>query len=590
MHRNEILEHLRENPQVSVLVIGAGINGIGVFRDLALNGVDVLLIDRGDFCSGASSASSHMAHGGIRYLENGEFRLVREAVRERNRLIENAPHIVHPLPTVVPIFKLFSGLLNAPLKFFNLLNRPAERGALVIKIGLMLYDAFTAGQKTVPPHTFEGRQKSLEKYPQLNPDIRYTATYYDGQILSPERLAVELALDAEAEGPHARALNYVSLVSVDGDKVILRDEIDLPPSNPSTSSGQALSTLNLQPKIIINAAGPWIDPVNAALGLSHRYIGGTKGSHLVLDHPELRAAIGANEFFFENQDGRIVLIFPFHDKVIIGSSDIPIENADEARCTDEEIDYFIGLVARVFPGIHVSREQVVFRFSGVRPLAYSSAKTTGQITRDHAIHEDRFGDIPVYSLVGGKWTTYRAFAEQVTDRVLAALGRSRSASTRSLPIGGGRDYPTDGESRAKFIQKVAEETGLEGPYAQQLFERYGTRALEIAKFICMDEQHTYASAHISSHPLVRFESVAESVTHRREVEFLVEHEKAVHVDDILLRRSTLAWLGEATLPLIEALAESMGNILGWEDAQKKAEAQRALDILRDKHGLFFQGE
>ena len=113
--RSEILEQLRENPNVSVLIIGAGINGIGVFRDLALNGVDALLIDRGDFCSGASSASSHMAHGGIRYLENGEFRLVREAVRERNRLIENAPHLVKPLPTVVPIFKIFSGILNAPL-------------------------------------------------------------------------------------------------------------------------------------------------------------------------------------------------------------------------------------------------------------------------------------------------------------------------------------------------------------------------------------------------------------------------------------------------------------------------------------------
>src|SRR5512137_1727097 len=106
MDRSEILSSLKENPNVSVLVIGGGINGIGTFRDLAINGVDVLLVERADFCSGASSASSHMAHGGIRYLENGEFRLVREAVQERNRMIENAPHIVHPLPTTIPIFRL----------------------------------------------------------------------------------------------------------------------------------------------------------------------------------------------------------------------------------------------------------------------------------------------------------------------------------------------------------------------------------------------------------------------------------------------------------------------------------------------------
>src|SRR5688572_10093909 len=119
MKRGDILAALRRSPEVSVLIVGGGINGIGTFRDLALNGVDVLLVERGDFCSGTSAASSHMAHGGIRYLENGEFRLVREAVQERNRLIANAPHLVKPLPTTIPIFKRFSGLLNAPLKFFR---------------------------------------------------------------------------------------------------------------------------------------------------------------------------------------------------------------------------------------------------------------------------------------------------------------------------------------------------------------------------------------------------------------------------------------------------------------------------------------
>ncbi len=574
MKRSDILAGLRQKPQVSVLIVGAGINGIGTFRDLALNGVDVLLVERGDFCSGASAASSHMAHGGIRYLENGEFRLVREAVRERNRLLENAPHVVKPLPTTIPIFKFWSGLLNAPLKFFNLLDRPAERGALVIKLGLILYDAFTTGQGSVPPHTFAGRRQSLERYPRLNPEIQYTATYYDGQILSPERLAVELMLDGEAEGPHARTLNYASLAGVSGNKVTLKDEL----------SG---STFDVTPDLIVNAAGPWIDSVNTSLGLSRRYIGGTKGSHLVLDHPELRRAIGESEFFFENSDGRIVLIFPFHDKLIIGTSDIPIENADEARCTAEEIDYFISLVARVFPDIHVGREHIVFQFSGVRPLPYNDAhlpprgssgavwraapgKMTGQITRDHTIHIDSIGTIPVYSLVGGKWTTYRAFAEQVTDKILDVLGRVRNANTKTLAIGGGRDYLLTGNARIEFVKKVVDEFGLQAGRAEKLFERYGTRTLAVARFIRADRD-------------MLLDSVPDWT--RREVLFLVEREKAIHVDDLLLRRSTLAWLGNVTLQLVEEFAEIMGNSLGWTGEQKKAEVQRAAAIMRDRHGV-----
>ena len=557
MERSDILAGLKHSPQVSVLIIGAGINGIGTFRDLALNGVDVLLVDRSDFCSGASAASSHMAHGGIRYLENGEFRLVREAVQERNRLIENAPHVVKPLPTTIPIFKFWSGLLNAPLKFFNLLDRPAERGALVIKFGLLLYDAFTRGQGTVPPHKFTGRRKSLALYPRLNPKIRFTATYYDGQILSPERLALELVLDAEAEGPHARALNYVSVAGFRDGKVMLQDHL-------------TAATFEVAPRLVINAAGPWIDPVNAGLGFSHRYIGGTKGSNLVLDHPELRDAIGRHEFFFENNDGRIVLVFPFHDKVIIGSSDIPIENADEARCTPQEIDYFIGLVARVFPDIHIGPEHIVFRFSGVRPLPYSQAKTTGQISRDHAIHTDRLGDLPVYSLVGGKWTTYRAFAAQVTDKALSTLGLARRADTKTLPVGGGRDYPWTGLAQVGFIKHIADETGLGNFQPRRLFERYGTRALEIARFISAGPDRPLATLPDWS---------------LREVLFLVEREKALHIDDLLLRRSTLAWLGSVTRPVVEELADVMGDILAWNPGHRQAELRRALDLLKDRHGL-----
>jgi glycerol-3-phosphate dehydrogenase len=561
MNRNEIFNSLKNKPKVSVLIVGGGINGIGTFRDLALNGVDVLLVEKGDFCSGASSASSHMAHGGIRYLENGEFRLVREAVHERNRLLQNAPHVVKPLPTTIPIFKRFSGLLNAPLKFFGVLDKPSERGSLIIKLGLMIYDAYTGRHRTVPRHEFLSRKDSLAKWKQLNPEIVNTAVYYDGAILQPERLAIELILDAETENPQAGALNYVSMVGGNEDMIILRDEL-------------TDESYDVQPKLVINAAGPWIDFANRKLGLSTRFIGGTKGSHIIVRHAELRKAIGENEFFFENEDGRIVLIYPYFDCVLIGTSDIPIEHPEEARCTDEEIDYFLSLTHRLFPGLSLSREDIVFQFSGVRPLPHSTAKTASQISRDHSI-EVLSGDwtnlrFPVYSLVGGKWTTFRAFSEQATDKALAYLGLSRQKDTRSLQIGGGRGYPSDPGEMQRQIESLSAWTGVSRERLKALFERYGTRAEAIATY--MNGGTDFILTSLPDFTL-------------REIIFLVQHEKICHLDDFVLRRSLLAMLGRVTREMIEELARALGNVLGWNAEQKEAEVARTLSILAERHGV-----
>jgi glycerol-3-phosphate dehydrogenase len=561
MNRAEIFSHFKNNPEISVLIVGAGINGIGTFRDLALNGVDVLLVDRGDFCSGASAASSHMAHGGIRYLENGEFRLVREAVQERNRMIKNAPHIVRPLPTTIPIFKYFSGLLNAPLKFLGWLDKPSERGSVIIKLGLILYDAYTGRRRTVPRHQFQSRSASLNRWKKLSPEIVNTATYYDGLISNPERLAFELVLDAEADNVNVHAINYVSMIGGNNDVVILRDEL-------------TDETFELHPKLLINAAGPWIDFANYNLGLSTRYIGGTKGSHLVLDHPELRAAIGEHEFFFENKDGRIVLIFPLYDRVLVGTSDIRVEHPDEAVCTDEEVDYFIEMIARVFPTVNVTPEHVVFRFTGVRPLPSSSAGSTAQVSRDHSI-EVLSGDwtslhFPVYSLVGGKWTSFRAFAEQVTDKALEFLGKTRRRNTRELPIGGGRGYSTDSHEQKRQIDGIAAWTGLDKERLQALYSRYGSRAEAVATFV----------KRAADEPL---KSLPEYT--RREIAFLGLHEKIQHLDDLILRRTMLAMLGRLSKERIEELAEVLGDCLGWKKEQRTAETARTLRLLGDRHGV-----
>lgn len=558
--RSEIITRLKNAPKVSVLIVGAGINGIGTFRDLALQGIDVLLIDRADFCSGASAASSHMVHGGIRYLENGEFRLVREAVQERNRLIENAPHLVKPLPTVFPIFKWFSGLLNAPLKFLGLLNRPAERGAIVVKIGMWLYDAYTRGQGTVPRHRFMGRKASLEKFPQLNPDIVFTGTYYDGAMPSPERICMELIADAVQASPDALALNYVSLQGCEGGQVSLRDEL----------SGEEIK---VEPLVVVNAAGPWIDLANQRMGMKTEFIGGTKGSHLILDHAELRAAIGEHEFFFENEDGRIVLIYPLMDKVMIGTSDIRIQDPDEARCTEEEVDYFFAMLKRVFPKIELERSQIVFHFSGVRPLPFVPEGSTGQISRDHSILEsppDAPHPFPIYSLVGGKWTSFRAFSEQVADKVLAHLGKERKMHTRSLAIGGGAEYPQTLDAREAHISTLAGESNLSAERCETLFERYGTRASEIITSITAAEDA----------PLTGLPGYSSG-----EIRTLIEHEHVEHLDDLILRRTMIAKLGLLTVEALEALADVLGEAKGWTQAERAEEIERSKAILLDRHGV-----
>ena len=560
MKRQQIIDRIHGNPDVSVLIVGAGINGIGTFRDLALQGVDVLLVDRSDYSSGASAASSHMVHGGIRYLENGEFRLVREAVQERNRLIENAPHLVKPLPTTFPIFKWFSGIFNAPFKFLGLLDRPSERGALVIKIGMTLYDLYTRAQATVPRHKFTLRKESLAKYPKLNPGIVCTGTYYDAAMPCPERICVELINDAERETPQAMALNYASLESASGSSVTLRDHV----------SGE---TLTVKPRIVVNAAGPWIDNANKAMGKHSRFMGGTKGSHLVLDHPELRQVIGDHEFFFENKDGRIVLIFPLMDKVLIGSSDIRIDDPDSARCTEEEIEYFIEMVGLVFPGIEINRSQVVFSFSGVRPLPHSEAGFTGQISRDHSIQVLEAGnglDVPVYSLVGGKWTTFRAFAEEVTDKVLGYLGRERIEHTADLPIGGGAGYPKTDDARREWLAKMAAQTGIPPEKPALLFERYGTRAKEFAEFIASGTDRAFE--HLPGYSY-------------REIVYIARNESVVHLDDLLLRRSLIAMLGLLTPEGLDELAEAVGEGLGWTAAVQAAEIQRTTELLADMNGV-----
>jgi glycerol-3-phosphate dehydrogenase len=379
---------------------------------------------------------------------------------------------------------------------------------------LLLYDAYTR-DRAVPPHRFFNRRQALAQFPQLNPDVIAAARYYDALMPSPERICMDLLADVRQDNPEATALNYVKVTGLQANgvregRVTLRD-------------GLSEEEFTLAPKVIINAAGAWIDRVNALLGAPSRYIGGTKGSHLILDHPGLRQAIAGHEFFFENTDRRIVLICPLQDKILLGTSDLPIQNPDEAECTEEEIEYFFEMTARIFPAIRLQRAHIVHRFSGVRPLPVSAAKSAGQISRDHQIIETppaAARPFPILSLVGGKWTTFRAFSEQAADRVLGILGKARRVSTAGLPIGGGRDFPRAPAERLAWIANACAKTGISPERMDVWLTRYGTRALELAAVPRADD---------APHPDYPGYSVGE-------IDWLVNEEQVAHEDDLRWRR------------------------------------------------------
>lgn len=577
--RNSV-HNLRLRPHAKVLVVGGGINGVGTFRDLALQGVDVALVERGDFCQGASGASSHMIHGGIRYLENGEFRLVRESVVERNRLLKIAPHYVKPLQTTIPIFSTFSGILSAPLRFLThkQQGRPKERGAFLIKLGLSLYDSFSRDGGSVPRHQFRGHKRALAELPDLRPDIKYAATYFDASVHNPERLTLDVLQDGEkagqakpgaaaGQGSTARASNYLSLQSMNsrpnpgtgkGGTVRLRDEL----------TGEEF---DFTADVIVNTTGAWVDLTNEAMGTTSSFMGGTKGSHIVLDSPELLAACRGREIFFEHTDGRIVLIYPMGDRVLVGTTDVDADMSQDAVCTDGEIDYFFDLVGHVFPSIPVTRNQIVYTFSGVRPLPRHDATQPGFVSRDYRIETRRpaptgTGAV-VLSLVGGKWTTFRALAEHLTNDVLAELGMHRKVSTAQLPIGGGAGFPADDAGVQRWL-KAHMGHGRDADRTAALLTRYGTRAEAVMEYLDAGPDRLLHST--------RELSV-------RELEFMAAHEQVGHLVDVLIRRTSLAFRGLVTGELLNEVAEILSVPLQWDAAARSAEISHAQEVLQRLH-------
>ena len=560
-HRASRLDALACRQRTTVLVIGGGINGISTFRELALQGLDVVLVERGDWCEAASGALSRMIHGGLRYMETGEFKLVRESLLERNRLLANAPHLVSPLPTTVPLFDYTSGITSAVQRFLGLTEKKARRGGVIVKIGLTLYDLFAA-PSPMPKHRFAARAATFRRWPDFNPSIACSATYYDGQISQPERLGLEMVQDALAANPSALAVNHVRMCGVREGRVLLED---LP-------SGRRFA---LQPEVVVNATGAWIDFANATLSPPEaeprRLIGGTKGSHLIVENRRLFDALGDEMVYYENQEGRVCILFRYFDRVLIGSTDIPVTDPDGLRCEDDEIDYILQSVRLIFPDLPIRREEIIYTFAGVRPLPVSDARMAGRISRDHStpvVPATAERPFPIYCMVGGKWTTFRAFGEQVADKVLAALKRPRTVATTDLAIGGGAGFPTGLEARAAWVAACARDSGLAVARIEELLGRYGTRARSMALDL----------GRAGETPLAGLASFS-----RQELASLACHEDVETLADLLLRRTPIAITGRLTLRVAEEAADILATLKGWSPAERDQHLDAFIARLTSDH-------
>ncbi len=557
--RAQALKLLQSGQSGDVLIVGGGINGVGVLRDLAAQGVAATLVDMGDFASGTSAAPSRLIHGGIRYLEQGEFKLVRESVEERDRLLLNAPHQVKPLKVWVPALSWAGGTLQAALRFMRLVKDPGPKGALILKFGLAFFDSFSWQHRSMPKHRLIKRDEALKTLPGLTPETRIVAEYYDAKIESPERLTMELVADAEKDCEGTLGVNYVKLVGLENGEAVLYDEI-------------GDTTVRRRFRLVVNCAGAWIDGVDANLGIAESLVGGTRGSHLVLNRPDLSAALGETMLYFETPDHRACLIYALDDgHVLLGTTDLRTEKPDDRDTTEAEIDYLFDVLRSVMPNANCTRDDIAFAYAGVRPLPHTMDGASGAISRDHVLkvyEPEGTRDMPVLTLIGGKWTTYRACAEQIADVVLKRIRQPRKVKTEAIAIGGGVGFPRDEKGVSLLIEGLAQSSGLSRDRVRVLLDRYGTTAKKLASWLKDkgDDQLTAAPAYS-----------------RQEIAWIARNERVVRLEDVVLRRTTMGFEGLATEAAVREIAAILSDELKWDATLRDAEIASLIEIVHKRH-------
>lgn len=501
-----------------VAVVGAGINGAGIARDAALRGLSVVLFDKGDACNGTSWASSRLIHGGLRYLEYGEIPLVFESLHERRRLRRIASHLVKPLRICIPIY------------------RGAKRGPFLIKLGLLGYDLLS-WRKPLPHHKMLSEEEIRAREPGLlRESLRAAACYYDAQVTYAERLVLENVLAARAAGAEVMTYSEVTGIGVRGGTVVSLTARD-------TLTGKQSE---FAPRVVVNAAGPWVDSVLDRTGQPMpELIGGTKGSHIVVSPFE---GAPRDAFYVEAEtDGRPFFILPWNGLFLIGTTDMRYDgDLSSIRASREEVDYLLAETNRVFPAAGLTVDDVHYAYAGIRPLPQRSGGPESAITRKHIIKSHRRRARGLLSIVGGKLTTYRNLAEQTVDKIGKVLGRGLpECRTRDtlLPGAGGLE-----DAR----EALCEYPGLSGHGVERLLQIYGGRAAGIA---AIARQRPELSGFIDEAATIPAAEVA----------FVIGEELPRTLSDIVYRRMMIGLDADQGRPHYAKIAELAGAEFGWDD-------------------------
>lgn len=512
-------------------IVGGGINGLAVARDAAVRGLSVILIERDDLGAETSEWSSRMIHGGLRYLESFDVKLVRESLREREILFRTASHLVTPMQIMIPVFT------------------KAKRGPLMIRAGMVAYDVLSY-DKSVSRHRFLSKKDVRQELPGLrSSDLLAGAVYTDGQVPLSERLCVELAVDAARHG--ATIVTKSPVVS------LVKEGARVSGVRVQTDRGEE----EVRAHVTVNAAGPWVDRILSGLGSSdERLIGGTKGSHIVIDRfpgaPDMAV-------HFETESGKPLLIIPWLGRLLVGSTDELFEgDADEVRISPEELSLLVGQVNRLFPDASVTEDDVLFAYSGVRPLPYTTGKSAMAITRRHHVHDHGAEAKNLLSIVGGKLTTNRSLAEEVVDAVVKLLDEDvPRSSTARLPFPGWSTVQGRLARRESLVS-----LGVDAHAAERLTRQYGALADGIAAVVVAD-------------PGTARRLVAESPVIAAEVLYAVDCEWAKSLVDILFRRTVVGFD-----PGLQQLAEASGRLLtdkrGWTPEKVDADMAELAGVAR----------
>ena len=534
-----------------LVIVGGGITGASTAWDASLRGLKVALLEKDDFAHATTSGSSKLVHGGLRYLVNGEFRLVRESLRER-RIWENvAPHMVHPLPFVLPTYGW------------------GMSGPIVMGIGLALYDLLSFDRnwlsdddKKLPGFRRISKGKALDMMPSLKREnLTGAMIYYDCQMHAPERLCLECIEGAVEYGAHAA--NYAEVTGFVTEASMKRG---VKVAGVTVLDKLTGDTHTIKGRVVVNAAGPWADKMMALVDETPaRRLIRSKGIHIIT-----RDISGGNALAIKSELGGHFFVIPWRGHTTIGTTHTVFEeDPDALGVTERDIENFLFVVNDGLPGLNLKREDVLHFYAGLRPLVDTTPQVAdGESAPRDSYNASRAAEVfdhgaeeaidGLISAIGGKWTTSRHLAEQVVDLALKKLGQTAACETQCTPVYGGEIGRL--KSYIERAQKKYQHLAL--GIVANLVDFYGSR---IGEVLATADERQEEREELLRRLAPETNVIGAQVIHA------VRHEMALHLEDVVFRRTGLGTLGHPGVPAITQAAELMRRELGWDEAQHARE-------------------